>query len=204
MLCSVKKRQSRMSGHYSFRQRRRAGTAMAETAAAITILVPIAFVLIYAVWEGCFYLFIVNALAECSREAARGCAIAYGAPASGAVGTADSQGPNVAPAQPSAVYTAPILYTVQGTSGSAGASPPKSPNQAFGGIRAGDIVTDNSQFVAVYSPPAPNNQDTSYTLGRVCVTVTYKGPFPRPDPLGLGSLLSNFKVQQAYTYTLEF
>ena len=180
------------------------GTAMAETAAAITILVPIVFVLIYAVWEACFYLFIVNALAESARQAARGCAIAYGAPASGSIGTADSQGPNAAPSQPSAVYTAPTTYTLTGTSGSAAAKPPMTPNQAFGNIRAGDIVTSNSQFVAVYSPPAPNNQDPSYAIGRVCVIVTYNGDFPRPDPLGLAAMITKYKIQQSYTYTLEF
>ena len=146
----------------------------------------------------------MNALSESARQAARGCAIAYGAPASGSIGTADSQGPNVAPSQPAAVYTTPTPYVVTGTTGSVSASPPKSPNQAFGNIRAGDIVTDNSQFTATYSPPAPNNQDPSYSIGRVMVTVTYNGPYPRPDPLGLGSLLSNFKVQQSYSYTLEF
>jgi len=183
---------------------RHRGTALAETTAAMTVLLPIVFVLIYAIWEGCFYLFIVNSLAEAARTAARGCAIAYGAAASGTVGTANSQGPNVAPAQPSAVYTAPTTYTIQGTTGVAGQMPPISPNQAFGCIRVGDIVTSNTQFVAIYTPPAINNQDPSYAIGRVTVTVTYTGPFPKPDPLGLGSLLSTFTIQQAYSYTLEY
>jgi hypothetical protein len=184
--------------------RRHKGTAIAEMAASITVLLPIVFLLIYAVWQACFYLFIVNSLAEAARQAARGCAIAYGANASGPIGTADSQGPNAAPAQPSAVYTSPATYTIQGTSGASGATPPSTPDQAFGNIRVGDLVTDNSQFVATYTPPAPNNQDPSYAIGRVNVMVTYNGPFPSPDPLGLGSMLSTFTVQEAYSYTLEF
>jgi hypothetical protein len=180
------------------------GSATVEMAAAIAVLLPIVFLLIYAVWQACFYLFIVNTLAEAARQAARGCAIAYGANAGGPIGTADSQGPNAAPAQPSAVYTVPTTFSLQGTSGVVGASPATTPNQVFGNIRVGDLVTDNSQFIATYTPPAPNNQDPSYAIGRVNVRVTYNGPFPRPDPLGLGTMLSTFTVQQAYSYTLEF
>ncbi|MBS1955785.1 MAG: hypothetical protein JST89_16495 [Cyanobacteria bacterium SZAS-4] len=188
----------------SYQRSRKRGLAIVEFAASLSVIFPLALLMIYIVFEACQFVFITNCLSEAARAAARGCAVAYGAPSSGTSGSADAQGPAVAPSQPSAVYSNPSTIVVEGTNSGAASNPPKSPNDAFTQIRIKNVVSDNSQFSAAYTPPAPNNQDPTYSIGRVTVTVTYKGTFPNPDPLNLVSRLSNLKLTESCSYPLEF
>lgn len=180
------------------------GLAIVELAAGLSVVFPLSLLMIYIVFEACQYIFITNCLAEAARSAARGCAVAYGAGSSGSAGSADAQGPAVAPSQPGAVYSSPSTIVVQGTTGGSAVNPPRSANDAFGLVRIKNVVSNNSQFSASYTPPAPNNQDPTQSIGRVTVTVTYAGSFPNPDPLRLVSRFTNFKLAQTCSYPLEF
>lgn len=183
--------------------KRNKGYALTELAASIAVFLPLTVILLYTVWQIAQYVFILNSLSEAARSAARYCAIAYGAPSAGATGTGDSQGPNAAPPQPTAVYTNPATTMIVGSGGDT-LMPPASPNQAFSAVRIGDIVQSNSQFTAYYTPPAVNNQDPSLAIGRVNVVVTYTGNFPKPDLLGLSALMPKITLQRSCTYPLEY
>lgn len=183
--------------------KRDCGVAITELAAACAYLIPLIFLLLYAVWEASLYFYIKTALTECARVAARNCAIAYGADANGSFASPDSRGSNVAPPQPSAVFSNPTSIVIQGSS-SDPTTPATSPNQVFTNIRMANVVTSNSQFTATYTAPAPNNQDPAYAIGRVTVVVTYNGSFPSPDPLGLASRFPQTKPTATATYALEY
>ncbi len=186
----------------SKRVNRTSGSALIEVAAACAVLIPLVFLLLYAVCEASLYFYVKSSLTECARSAARGCAIAYGSAPGGALATPNSRGPNVAPVQPGAVFSVPATIVIQG-SDSDMTTPSATPNQVFTRIRMGDIVTSNSQFTALYTAPAPNNQDPAYAIGRVTVVVTYNGSFPNPDPLGLNARLLQVQPSATASYALE-
>ena len=176
---------------------------MVEAVAAMTFLVPMIAVMLYAIWQASSYMFIISTLSEAARQAARNCAIAYGAPPSGSVGTANSGGSNVAQPQPDAVFTNPATIVITGSAATANEQP-VTPNEVFSSIRIAGVIDDNSQFTAYYTAPAPNNQDPGYATGTVKVVVKYKGTFPSPDVLGLAPLTKKYAIEQAYTYPLEY
>jgi hypothetical protein len=183
---------------------RQKGYAIAEAAAAACVLVPVTLMVLYAVWQTSIYLYIMSSLNEAARTAARRCAIAYGVPAAGPIGSADSQGPNVAPPQEQAVYSAPTTTVIQGSGSADIESTPLTPNQAFSMVRVAAVLSDNSQFTAYYTPPAVNNQNPAYATGTVKVVATYNGKLPEPDVLGLQNALSMIKINATCTYPLEY
>lgn len=182
---------------------RESGVAITEVAAACAYLIPLIFILLYAVWEASLYFYIKTGLTECARVAARRCAIAYGADAGGSLASPDSRGSNVAPPQPAAVFSNPTTIVIQGSSSDT-TTPASSPNQVFTNIRMAGVVTSNSQFTATYTAPAPNNQDPAYAIGRVTVVVTYNGTFPSPDPLGFAARFPQSKPTATASYALEY
>jgi hypothetical protein len=60
------------------RRTRERGTVLTEAAAALVIMVPLAIVFIYVMIETSYAYFLKASLAQCSRQASRDLAIAYG------------------------------------------------------------------------------------------------------------------------------
>jgi Flp pilus assembly protein TadG len=64
-----------MRKHYS---RKTTGSSIAEAGAALGLLLPLAFTLMFAVFEGSYAYLIKDSLSQASRQAARDLSIAYG------------------------------------------------------------------------------------------------------------------------------
>jgi Flp pilus assembly protein TadG len=59
-------------------RRQATGATIAEAGAALGLLLPLAFTLIFVVMEGSYYYLIKDSLSQASRQAARDLSIAYG------------------------------------------------------------------------------------------------------------------------------
>lgn len=58
-------------------RRKKRGSSIAESAAALSLLLPLAFLIIFAVMEGSHAFLIKNSLAQAARQAARDMSMAY-------------------------------------------------------------------------------------------------------------------------------
>lgn len=193
------------------RQRNAKGAIIAEGAASTLMIIPFVMVLIAVIIEMASLVLIKQAVTEAARVAARNCALAYHWPPygstsqpTGASGSPDAQGDKVAPPMTSA--SAPTGVNVTGTSGASRTSSaqPITANDAFARVRYTSIVTNNTQFKAVYTPASVNaSAQPENQIGHVTVTVTSNpGIFPLPDPLKLGQMFPNLRLTSSSTYSL--
>ncbi|MCA9801376.1 MAG: pilus assembly protein [Cyanobacteria bacterium HKST-UBA02] len=134
--------------------RRRRGAAMAELAAALSIILPISIVAGFAAFQVAQAYMIKTTLDLAAQSAARQLAIAYG------------QDPVSAKAFPEKV---------------------------FDNVRHLGVVVSTDQF---YIPDGVQGWNTDASPPTVRVQIVFQGdhyglgPFPRPDPLGLGSSIT--------------
>ena len=185
---------------------------MVEGIAAITLILPAFMIMVAVVIEINSVLLLKATLDDAARSAARGCALAYHWPPvgvsqvpTGTLYSPDAQGDTVAPATTSGT-TPTTSPTVLGTSGAAATSSlqPTTANDAWARIRVANMITNNTQFSATYTPASVNNTaQPQYQTGHVTVTVSSKvANFPNPDPLQLKNLIPNYVITSTSTYSL--
>lgn len=186
------------------------GSAIADFAAAMCIIIPLTLTLIGAIVEVHSFILVKVSLDDAARVAARNCAMAYHWPpynlrqtVTGTAYSPDAQGDTVAPPTTSGSLPASSPAVI-GTSGGLTVGQPQCANDAFGRVRVGNIVIKNSQFSAVYTPASVNDTSNPQNqIGHVTVTVTsLPGMGPMPDPLGLRKMAPNFTLTSSSTYSL--